>query len=127
MNSLASEIRGKIIKPSEKDGISAKKNEKNIFLGSKWADGGFKKPSIAYLRGKNNDMDFFSLGFLIQLTFFAGAVYLYLFSSGLYKPKSMTEKDAETWRRENAKWIKPLSLMLAAVMLMNLLLYFIGK
>ncbi|WP_420460546.1 hypothetical protein [Neolewinella sp.] len=66
-------------------------------------------------------MDPSLVALLIHLVFFAIGVYLYLFSRGLVRAGDVeTRERAETFRKENATWMRYLGLALAAVMLLNL-------
>ncbi len=73
------------------------------------------------IRAKPPIMDSSLIGLIIHLVFFAIGVYLYLFSRGLVRAGNMeTRERAETFRKENATWMRYLGLALAAVMLLNL-------
>ncbi|CAH1000180.1 hypothetical protein LEM8419_01327 [Neolewinella maritima] len=67
-------------------------------------------------------MDSSIVGLVIHLIFLAIGVYLYLFSRGLVQAGTPeTRARAESFRQENATWMRYLGLALAAVMLLNLL------
>ncbi len=73
------------------------------------------------IRAKPPVMDPSLVALLIHLVFFAIGVYLYLFSRGLVRAGDVeTRERAETFRKENATWMRYLGLALAAVMLLNL-------
>jgi hypothetical protein len=56
---------------------------------------------------------------LFDLFFFALGLYLYLFTAGFISPRSPM---AEKWRQENGRWVRILSLAMAAIFGLNLLL-----
>ena len=56
---------------------------------------------------------------LFDLFFFGVGLYLYLFSAGIIAARSPV---AEKWRLENGRWVRILSLAMAAVFGLNLLL-----
>ncbi len=64
------------------------------------------------------------IGLVIELIFLALAVYLYLFARGRVKAKDAAlQKKAEAFRRDNAGWLRILSLALMAIMAVNIVLH----
>ena len=62
-------------------------------------------------------------GLLVNAAFFAIGLYLYLFARGLIsfgKPEARAR--AETFRKDNATWMRLLGLALAAIMAINIFL-----
>ena len=60
-------------------------------------------------------MQFIALFFEILILAFG--VYIYLFSAGKLKVKDVEkQKQVETFRKENARWMRVLSLLLIALM-----------
>ena len=73
------------------------------------------------IRAKPPVMDSSPIALLIHLVFLAIGVYLYLFSRGLVRAGDVeTRERAETFRKDNATWMRYLGLALAAIMLLNL-------
>ena len=69
-----------------------------------------------------------TLGLIIELGIFFLAIYLYLYSSGMLNAKRFRDpKEVETFRKETGRWLRPLSLLLAAVMFINLSIRFFGS
>ncbi|MBK8877781.1 MAG: hypothetical protein IPN74_04315 [Haliscomenobacter sp.] len=61
------------------------------------------------------------LGLLFEVVLFAAACYLYFFSIGALPSKSGKHPTAvETFRRENSRWLRLLSLALMAIMFVNI-------
>lgn len=64
------------------------------------------------------------LGLLIELLFLAMGVYIYLFSIGrLRSGDAKTQERAEAFRRRNAGWMRFASLLLIALMVVNIYLH----
>lgn len=62
-------------------------------------------------------------GLLFNLAFFAIGLYLYLFARGIIRfGKPEVRARAETFRKDNATWLRLLGLALAAIMGMNVFL-----
>ena len=67
-------------------------------------------------------MEFF--GLLVEILLLALGVYLYLFARGIIKVKDAERRQrAESFRQQNASWMRLLGLALAAIMLMNVVLH----
>lgn len=66
------------------------------------------------------------IGLLVELILFAFAVYIYLFAIGKMtqsnKIKAADKEKAEAFRQENKSWMKPMSLLLAAILLVEIVL-----
>lgn len=57
------------------------------------------------------------LGLFFEIIFFALGVYLYLFSLGKFTSKDPeVQKKADAFRKKNKGWLKPASLLLIALM-----------
>lgn len=66
------------------------------------------------------------LGLLFELVLFALGVYLYLFARGIIKVQDPERREqAESFRKENATWMRLLGLALAAIMFLDLVLHII--
>lgn len=64
------------------------------------------------------------ISLIVELLLLALGVYLYLFSRGMIRSKDPErQKRAETFRKDNALWMRILGLGLAAVMLLNVILH----
>ena len=64
------------------------------------------------------------LGLLFELVFLALGVYLYLFSIGKMSSKDPeTQKKAEAFRQNNKSWLRIASLLLIAIMTVNIYLH----
>ena len=70
-------------------------------------------------------MTFSYLGLLLELLLFAAGVYLYLFARGYVRFGTDEEVRArsESFRADNATWMRLLGLGLAAVMGLNIVLH----
>ena len=67
-------------------------------------------------------MEYF--GLFIELLFLAMGVYIYLFSIGrLRSGDEQAQQRAEAFRRRNADWMRILSLLLIALMVVNIYLH----
>lgn len=63
--------------------------------------------------------------FFFELLLLGFAVYIYLFSAGFIKIVGVKDrKGLEEWRDNSAKWLRPMSLFLMAIMIVNILLRF---
>lgn len=63
------------------------------------------------------------IGLLFEILFLGMGVYLYLFSLGKMQPADPKARErSEAFRRRN-RWIRPLSLALIALMLVNIVLH----
>ncbi|WP_020535528.1 hypothetical protein [Lewinella cohaerens] len=64
------------------------------------------------------------LGLLVEVLLLALGVYLYLFARGIIKVKDPERRErVESFRQQNATWMRLLGLALAAIMLMNVVLH----
>ncbi|MCO6475881.1 MAG: hypothetical protein J5I94_04630 [Phaeodactylibacter sp.] len=64
------------------------------------------------------------LGLFIEFLFLAMGIYLYLFSIGRLKSgDEKAQKRAEEFRRRNAGWLRVASLLLIALMVVNIYLH----
>ncbi len=64
------------------------------------------------------------LGLLVEILLLALGVYLYLFARGIVQVKDPNRRErAESFRQQNAMWMRLLGLALAAIMLMNVVLH----
>ena len=69
-------------------------------------------------------MNYSYLGLLIEILLLACGLYLYLYARGIVRPGTGEAAErAETFRRENATWMRLLGLALAALMLVNVVLH----
>ncbi|PPK84229.1 hypothetical protein CLV84_3998 [Neolewinella xylanilytica] len=69
-------------------------------------------------------MNYSIIGLLIELALFACGAYLYLYARGIVRPGTGEARQrAETFRRDNATWMRFLGLALAALMLVNVVLH----
>ncbi len=65
-----------------------------------------------------------TFGLIMEFVFLGLGIYLYLFSIGKVKLKKTGDvKKAEAHRASIGKWLKPLSLMLIAIMIVNVYLH----
>jgi ABC-type nickel/cobalt efflux system permease component RcnA len=61
---------------------------------------------------------------VIELLLLALGLYLYLFARGAIRSKNPErQKRAESFRKNNARWMRILGLALAAVMLLNVIFH----
>lgn len=68
-----------------------------------------------------------TLSLVIEVAIFLGAIYLYLYSAGILNMKKFRNpKEAESFRKDTGRWLRPLSLALAAIMFVNLVLRFMN-
>lgn len=68
------------------------------------------------------------IGLITQLLFLALGVYVYLFSRGMVRfGDEKARERAETFRKENATWMRYLGLALAAIMLANIYFSLTGR
>ena len=68
------------------------------------------------------------LGLTLELIFLFIGVYLYLFSAGFIKGIPMRNPaEMEKFRNENGRWLRILSLLLAAIMIVNIAMRFMGS
>lgn len=66
------------------------------------------------------------VGLLVEILLLALGVYLYLFARGIIKVSNPDRRErAESFRQQNATWMRLLGLGLAAIMLMNVIFHFI--
>jgi len=71
---------------------------------------------------KNYLMEY--LGLLFELIFLSMGVYLYLVSIGKIVPKDPQAKArSEAFREKNGRWLRPVSLALVALMVVNVFLH----
>lgn len=64
------------------------------------------------------------LGLLVEILLLALGVYLYLFARGIVQVKDPDRRErAESFRQQNATWMRLLGLALAAIMLLNIVLH----
>lgn len=64
------------------------------------------------------------LGLLFELAFLGMGVYLYLVAIGKIEPKDKEAKERSlAYRKKNSRWLRPVSLALIAIMLVNLVLH----
>lgn len=64
------------------------------------------------------------IGLLVEILLLALGVYLYLFARGIIKVKDPQRRErAESFRQQNATWMRLLGLALAAIMLLNVVLH----
>ena len=69
-------------------------------------------------------MNYSILGLIIEVLLLACGVYVYLYARGIIKPGTgEAAARAETFRRENATWMRLLGLALVALMLLNVVLH----
>jgi ABC-type nickel/cobalt efflux system permease component RcnA len=67
-------------------------------------------------------MDF--LGLIFECIFFSIGLYLYLYSRGKVNITTHTSNaDAEAFRQKNSRWLRILSLLLMAVMSLEIVLH----
>lgn len=65
-----------------------------------------------------------TLSLIIEIAFLAIGIYLYLFARGLVRfGKPDARARAETFRQDNATWLRLLGLALAAIMAMNVIFH----
>ncbi|MEM9836048.1 MAG: hypothetical protein AAF828_06075 [Bacteroidota bacterium] len=68
------------------------------------------------------------ISLVVQFVFLALGIYVYLFSRGFIKfGDAAVRKRSETFRKENATWMRYTGLALAAVMLANIVLQLMGR
>lgn len=68
------------------------------------------------------------LALTLELIFLGLGVYLYLFVSGLIKGIGFkNDAAAEKFRTDNGRWLRPLSMLLAAIMIINIWFRFMGS
>jgi len=68
------------------------------------------------------------LGLTLELIFLAIGVYLYLFSAGFIKGVPMRNpKEIDKFRDDNGRWLRILSLLLSAIMIVNIFMRFMGS
>ena len=73
------------------------------------------------LTDKQKNMQY--LGLLFEILILAFGVYVYLFSRGFFKVKDPeANKKMEDFRKENAGWMRILSLLLIALMTFEIIL-----
>ncbi|MFK7806348.1 MAG: hypothetical protein AB8F74_00980 [Saprospiraceae bacterium] len=64
------------------------------------------------------------LGLIFELVFLGIGIFLYLYSRGKVKVTTHTsDSDAEDFRKKNGRWIRILSLLLMAVMSLEIFLH----
>lgn len=64
------------------------------------------------------------IGLLFEFIFLAFGVFVYLFAIGKYRPAGAeTQQQAETFRRKNHWWLRLGSLLLVALMVVNIYLH----
>ena len=69
-------------------------------------------------------MNYSILGLIIEVLLLACGVYVYLYARGIIKPGTGEAAErAESFRRDNATWMRLLGLALAALMLVNVVLH----
>ena len=63
-------------------------------------------------------------GLLFEIIFLGMGIYLYLVSAGKIIPKDeLARKRSESFRSKNAGWLRPVSLALVAIMIVNIFLH----
>lgn len=63
------------------------------------------------------------LGLLFEVIFLGLGIYVYLFSRGFIKPKTVeAEKATESFRGKKGRWVRLLALALIAVMAIEIIL-----
>lgn len=68
------------------------------------------------------------LGLTLELIFLFIGGYLYLFAAGFIKGIPMRNpKEVEKFRDDNGRWLRILSLLLAAIMLVNIFMRITGS
>ena len=68
------------------------------------------------------EMDY--LGLFFEIIFLVAGIYLYLFSRGMVAPKDpKVRANAEKFRDANAGWMRILSLLLVAIMTVNIVIH----
>ncbi len=69
-------------------------------------------------------MTYSYLGLVIEILLLAVGIYLYLFARGVLSfGSSESRARAETFRQDNAGWMRIMGLLLAALMLVNVVLH----
>jgi len=64
------------------------------------------------------------LGLIFEIVFLGAGIYLYLFSRGIVTPKEKEVKaSAEKFRKANAGWMRIASLLLIAIMSVNIIVH----
>ena len=64
------------------------------------------------------------LGLFFEILFLAFGVYIYLFATGKLSVKDPAKRaKAETFRKENAAWMRIASIALVAIMLINIYIH----
>ncbi len=63
-------------------------------------------------------------GLLFEFIFLGMGIYLYLVAVGKVEPKEEQARErSKAFRDKNAKWLRPVSLALVAIMLVNIILH----
>lgn len=66
------------------------------------------------------------IGFVIELMILGVAVYLYLYTSGILSSKDHSKrKRQDQFIAQYGRWMRPLSLVLMAIMTVNIVLRFL--
>ena len=63
------------------------------------------------------------IGLLFEILFLCAGIYLYLYSVGKVNTTDPDKKKQSEEFRQNNKWLKPLSMILIAIMLVEIILH----